>query len=131
MKQSRPFLQMATSNQVDDRACLINSRLPTVSFPGHEASARFYLWLQISHSELGNLPINVSKDENLTHLDSFNRDRPKGCRDIPSWNLSLVLHQLKKASFESQKEASLKHLTLGTAFLLAFGSDKCRSEIHA
>ena len=44
--------------------------------------------------KLGNSPINVSKDENLTRLlDSFYRDRPKGRRGIPSWNLSLVLHQ--------------------------------------
>ena len=35
--------------------------------------------------KLGNLPITVSKDENLTHLlDSFNRDRPKDWRGIPS-----------------------------------------------
>ena len=34
---------------------------------------------------------------NLTCLlDSFHRDRPKGRRGIPSWNLSLVLHQLTK-----------------------------------
>ena len=51
--------------------------------------------------KLGNSTINVSKDENLTRLlDSFQRDRPKGRRDIPSWNLSLVLHQLTKAPFE-------------------------------
>ena len=43
--------------------------------------------------KLGNSTINVSKDENLTRLlDSFHRDRPKGRRGIPSWNLSLVLH---------------------------------------
>ena len=53
-----------------------------------------------------NSPINVSKDQNLTHLlDSFHRDRPKGHRGIPSWNLSLVLHQLTKAPFEPLKEA--------------------------
>ena len=75
---------------------------------------------------------NVSKDENLTHLlDSFHRDRPKGRRGIPSWNLSLVLHQLTKAPFEPLKEASLKHLTFKTVFLLALGSGKRRSEIHA
>ena len=35
--------------------------------------------------KLGNLPINISKDENLTRLlDSFHRDRPKGRRGIPS-----------------------------------------------
>ena len=51
--------------------------------------------------KLGNSSLNVSKDENLTRLlDSFHRDRPKGRRGIPSWNLSLVLHQLTKPPFE-------------------------------
>ena len=82
--------------------------------------------------KLGNSSINISKDENLTRLlDSFHRDRPKGRRGIPSWNLSLVLHQLTKAPFEPLKEASLKHLTFKTVFLLALGSGKRRSEIHA
>ena len=59
--------------------------------------------------------INVSEDENLTRLlDSFHRDRPKRQRGIPSWNFSLVLHQLTKAPFEPTKEASLKHLTFKT-----------------
>ena len=80
---------------------------------------------------LGSCTINVSKDENLTRLlDSFHRDRPKGGRGIPSWNLSLVLHQLTKAPFEPLKEASLKHLTFKTVFLLALGSGKRSSEIH-
>ena len=82
--------------------------------------------------KLGNSSINISKNENLTRLlDSFHRDRPKGQRGIPSWNLSLVLHQLTKAPFEPIKEASLKHLTFKTVFLLALGSGKRRSEIHA
>ena len=82
--------------------------------------------------KLGNSPLNISKDENLTHLlDSFHRDKPKGRRGIPSWNLSLVLHQLTKAPFEPIKEASLKHLTFKTVFLLVIGSGKRRSEIHA
>ena len=82
--------------------------------------------------KLGNSTINVSKYENLTRLlDSFYRDRPKGRRGIPSWNLSLVLHQLTQATFEPLKEASLKHLTFKTVFLLALGSGKRRSEIHA
>ena len=49
----------------------------------------------------GNSSVNVSKDENLTSL--LDRDRPKGRRGIPSWNLSLVLHQLTKALFEHLK----------------------------
>ena len=82
--------------------------------------------------KLGNVTINVSKDENLTRLlDSFHRDRPKGRSGIPSLNHSLVLHQLTKAPFEPLKEASLKHLTFKTVFLMALGSGKCRGEIHA
>ena len=51
--------------------------------------------------KLGNTRVNISKDDNLTRLlESFHRDRPKGRRGIPSWNLSLVLHQLTKAPFE-------------------------------
>ena len=82
--------------------------------------------------KLGSTTVNISKDENLTRLlESFHRDRPKGRRGIPSWNLSLVLHQLTKAPFEPLRDASLKHLTLKTVFLLALGSGKRRSEIHA
>ena len=82
--------------------------------------------------KLGISCLNVSKDENLTRLlDSFHRDRPKGRRGIPSWNLSLVLHQLTKPPFEPHRKASLKHLTFKTVFLLALGSGKRRSEIHA
>ena len=81
---------------------------------------------------VGNDRLAISKDENLSRLlDSFHRDKPKGRRGIPSWNLSLVLHQLTKASFEPLRKASLKHLTFKTVFLLALGSGKRRSEIHA
>ena len=51
--------------------------------------------------KLGNASLNISKDDNLNRvLDSFYRDRPKGHRGVPSWNLSLVLHQLTKPPFE-------------------------------
>ena len=82
--------------------------------------------------KVGNSRINISKDENLTRLlDSFHRDKPKGRRGVPTWNLSLVLHQLTKPPFEPLRKASLKHLTFKTVFLLALGSGKQRSEIHA
>ena len=81
--------------------------------------------------KVGNFTVNISKNKNLDRLlDSFHRDRPKGCRGVPSWNLSLVLHQLTKAPFEPLWKASLKHLTFKTVFLLALGSGKRRSEIH-
>ena len=81
---------------------------------------------------MGNSQINISKDENLTRLlDSFHRDRIKGWRGIPSWNLSLVLHQLTKAPIEPIKGASLKHFTFKIIFLLALGLGHRRSEMHA
>ena len=82
--------------------------------------------------KVGNATVNISRNENLNRLlDSFHRDRPKGRRGVLSWNLSLVLHQLTKPPFEPLRKASLKHLTFKTVFLLALGSGKCRSEIHA
>ena len=82
--------------------------------------------------KLDNVSFNVSRDENVTRLlDSFHRDRPKGRRGVPSWNLSLVLHQLTKPPFEPLRKASLKHLTFKTVVLLALGLGKRRSEIHA
>ena len=65
--------------------------------------------------KVGNFTVNISKNENLNRLlDSFHRDRPKGSRGVPSWNLSLVLHQLTKAPFEPLRKVSLKHLTFMT-----------------
>ena len=64
-------------------------------------------------------------------LSSFHRDRPKSSRNLPKWNLSVVLNELTKAPFEPMKDSDLKHLTLKTAFLVALASGKRRSEIHA
>ena len=45
-------------------------------------------------------------------LSSFHRDRPKSSRNLPKWNLSVVLNELTKAPFEPMKDIDLKHLTL-------------------
>ena len=129
------FVKWCESNQVDFRA------------PSLKQVADFLLYLfkerQLQPSTIegyrtaiadmvGNDPVHFGKDESLTRLlDSFHRDKPKGRRGVPAWNLSLVLHQLTKAPFEPMRKASLKHLTFKTVFLLALGSGKRRSEIHA
>ena len=129
------FLKWCQSHEVDFRAPSVNQ---IADFLLHLFKERN---LQPSTIEgyrtaiadmVGNDKINISTDENLTRLlDSFHRDRPKGRRGVPSWNLSLVLHQLTKAPFEPLRKASLKLLTFKTVFLLALGSGKRRSEIHA
>ena len=129
------FTKWCITNQVDFRSPPVNSvadfllylfevkNLQPSTIDGYRSAIA---------DKLGNTTVNISKDENLTRLlDSFHRDRPKGRRGIPSWNLSLVLHQLTKAPFEPLRDASLKHLTFKTVFLLALGSGKRRSEIHA
>ena len=129
------FTKWCITNQVDFRSPPVKSvadfllhlfedkRLQPSTIDGYRSAIA---------DKLGNTTVNISKDDNLTRLlESFHRDRPKGRRGIPSWNLSLVLHQLTKAPFELLREASLKHLTFKTVFLLALGSGKRRSEIHA
>ena len=64
-------------------------------------------------------------------LSSFPRDCPKSSRNLPKWNLSVVLNELTLAPFEPMKDTDLKHLTLKTAFLLALASGKRHSQIHA
>ena len=81
---------------------------------------------------LGPAGHHISQNPDLHRLlSSFHRDCPKSSRNLPKWNLSVVLNELTKAPFEPMKDTDLKHLTLKTAFLLALASDKCRSEIHA
>ena len=74
--------------------------------------------------------ISQSSDHNRL-LSSYHRDHPKSSRNLPKWNLSVVLNELTKAPFEPMKDTDLKHLTLKTAFLLALASGKHRSKIHA
>ena len=129
------FTKWCISNQVDFRAPPVNSVADFLMYLFEERKLQPSTidgYRSAIADKLGNSTLNISKDENLTRLlDSFHRDRPKGRRGIPPWNLSLVLHQLTKAPFEPIKEASLKHLTFKTVFLLALGSGKRRSEIHA
>ena len=90
------FTKWCLSNQVDFRALPVKSvadffmylfqdrKLQPSTIDGYRSAIA---------DKLGNSSINISKDENLTRLlDSFHRDRPKGLRGIPFWNLSLVLH---------------------------------------
>ena len=60
-------------------------------------------------------------------LSSFHRDHPKSSRNLPKWNLSIVLNELTKAFVQPMKDTDLQHLTLKTAFLLALVSVAAKS----
>ena len=81
---------------------------------------------------LGPAGIEISNSFELNRLiASFHRDRPVKDRNIPSWDLSLVLLALTKAPFEPLKDAPLKILTFKTVFLMTLASGRRRGEVHA
>ena len=57
--------------------------------------------------------------------------RPRMTPVLPQWDLGFVLKALKKPPYELLREASLKHLTLKTVFLLAMASAERCSELQA
>ena len=57
--------------------------------------------------------------------------RPRITNILPQWDLGIVLEALSKSPYKPLREASLKHLTLKTVFLLAMASAGRRSELQA
>ena len=57
--------------------------------------------------------------------------RPRLTPVLPQWDLGIVLKALSKPPSEPLREASLKHLTLKTVFLLAMASVGRRGELQA
>ena len=57
---------------------------------------------------LGSAGLQISQSSDLNRLlSSFHRDRPKSSRNLSKWNLSVVLNELTKASFEPMKHIDL------------------------
>ena len=80
---------------------------------------------------LGPEGYHISQSFDLNRLVStFHRDHPKSSRNLPKYNLSVVLNELTKAPLEPMKDTS-QHFTLKTVFVLALASGRCRSKIHA
>ena len=64
-------------------------------------------------------------------IASMELQRPRATPILPQWDLGVVLEALNKPPYEPLREASFKHLTLKTVFLLAMASAGRRSELHA
>ena len=63
-------------------------------------------------------------------IASMELQRPRITPVLPQWDLGVVLEALSKSPYEPLREASFKHLTLKTVFLLAMASAGRRSELH-
>ena len=58
---------------------------------------------------LGLTGLHIAQSTDLNRLlTSFHRDRPKATRNIPKWNLSVVLNKLTKKPFEPMKDSDIK-----------------------
>ena len=55
-------------------------------------------------------------------IASMELQRPRATPVLPQWDLGVVLEALSKPPYEPLREASFKHLTLKTVFLLAMAS---------
>ena len=76
--------------------------------------------------------IDISSNDDLNLLvRSFTVECPLAHREIPRWDLLVVLRYLMKDPFEKMETSSLKHLTMKTAFLLSLATAKRKSELHA
>ena len=64
-------------------------------------------------------------------IASVELQRPRVTPDFQQWDLGFVLQALSKPPCEPLREASFKHLTLKTVFLLAMASAGRRSELQA
>ena len=62
---------------------------------------------------------------------SMELQRPRLTPILLQWDLSIVLEALSKPPYEPLREASLKHLTLKTVFLLTMASAGRRSAQQA
>ena len=64
-------------------------------------------------------------------ITSVKLQRPRMTPVLPQWDLGILLGALSKPPYEPLREASLKHLTLKTVFLLAMASAGRCSELQA
>ena len=63
-------------------------------------------------------------------IASMELQRPRVAPILPHWDLGIVLEALSRPPYEPLREASLKHLTLKTVFLLAMASAGRCSELQ-
>ena len=62
----------------------------------------------------------LHKVHTSTGYSSFHRDCPKSSRNLPKWNLSVVLNELSKAPFEPMKDGPQTSYSQN-CFLASFG----------
>ena len=76
--------------------------------------------------------LDISTDKDLSDLfRGLANSTPSRPQRLPAWDVSLVLRSLLRPPYEPLRSASLRDVTLKTAFLLALASARRVSELHA
>ena len=74
----------------------------------------------------------VVQDRTVSNMiSSMELQRPRLKPVLPEWDLGIVLDALSRPPYEPLQEASLKHLTRKTVFLLAMASTRRHCELQA
>ena len=129
------FAKWCSSNQVDLRAAPVKSITDFLSYlfwdrklqPSTIDGYRSAIADKLAIPPLTSVRVNIS----FVSLIASTETDPKGGGASPPETSPWFQHLLTKAPFEPIKEASWKHLTFKTVFLLALGSGKRKSEIHS
>ena len=112
------YLQMLSEtkklNTVKGYITAISARHCKVRSPGHRRKRRLS-----KHSAL------------KTWLRGLEQSTHEPVVRVPPWDLELVLSALKRPPYYPLNQASLKHLTWRTVFLVALTSARRASEVHA
>ena len=112
--------------QLADYFCFLFSDLGlrTDTMRGHKASI-----LQVLRS-YGELPLDIEADLRKLFF-AFTNKQVKIVKDIPKWDLGLVLKVLMGAPFEPMVSCSFEHLTYKTVFLVSLATGARRGELLA
>ena len=127
------FAQWAAGQGFDPTAAQIASFLFTL-FDTHGLSPQT---VKSYRTCLGSVLNRTGKAKVVMHqtisdmIASMELQRPRVTPVLPQWDLGIVLEALSKPPCEPLREASFKHLTLKTVFLLAMASAERRSELQA
>lgn len=78
----------------------------------------------------GGLDISINQDLNNL-IKGFSIERPITHRQIPRWDLNIVLRHIMREPYEPMATSSIASLTKKTAFLLTLATAKRNSEVWA
>ena len=131
----RLFCNWCSEQQIDPFTASLKDCVNFLTYKFHQGAA--YRTIAGYRSMMSSVLPHVDKFPVGQHpyvirlLKGVYNERPPVKKLVPEWDLPLVLGTLKKAPFEPLREASLKHLTWKTCFLIAITSFRRCSDLQS